>query len=199
MKTDGSNWTTEWTPAARSPMKMAAGTGSPLSWVTAEMKGCSFFFSSRRRHTRLTVTGVQTCALPIFDSSAVASKIRAPDLLRSRSERNHLLDDADGDGPIVSPRVLDDRPQCEQRRLPAPEKFFELENVLSAGRYQAVSVSAASARREVHDDRAMVLGWGRRDKRRVSRFVEEVRVRTISRAAKTRAEREIGIGDVHES
>src|SRR2546427_3766895 len=24
-----------------------------------------FFFSSRRRHTRLTVTGVQTCALPI--------------------------------------------------------------------------------------------------------------------------------------
>src|SRR5256886_14514075 len=25
-----------------------------------------FFFSSRRRHTRLTVTGVQTCALPIF-------------------------------------------------------------------------------------------------------------------------------------
>ncbi len=27
-----------------------------------------FFFSSRRRHTRLVqVTGVQTCALPIFD------------------------------------------------------------------------------------------------------------------------------------
>src|SRR6266478_290513 len=25
-----------------------------------------FFFSSRRRHTRLTVTGVQTCALPIY-------------------------------------------------------------------------------------------------------------------------------------
>src|SRR3546814_5070327 len=29
---------------------------------------CSFFFSSRRRHTRCAlVTGVQTCALPIFD------------------------------------------------------------------------------------------------------------------------------------
>ena len=28
----------------------------------------SFFFSSRRRHTRLlTVTGVQTCALPIWE------------------------------------------------------------------------------------------------------------------------------------
>src|SRR3546814_20496799 len=29
---------------------------------------CLFFFSSRRRHTRCAlVTGVQTCALPIFD------------------------------------------------------------------------------------------------------------------------------------
>src|SRR3546814_4294787 len=29
---------------------------------------CVFFFSSRRRHTRCAlVTGVQTCALPIFD------------------------------------------------------------------------------------------------------------------------------------
>src|SRR3546814_9160852 len=31
------------------------------------MFGCVFFFSSRRRHTRCAlVTGVQTCALPIF-------------------------------------------------------------------------------------------------------------------------------------
>src|SRR5579859_7665368 len=29
-----------------------------------------FFFSSRRRHTRLTVTGVQTCALPILATAA---------------------------------------------------------------------------------------------------------------------------------
>src|SRR3546814_8190318 len=30
---------------------------------------CVFFFSSRRRHTRCAlVTGVQTCALPIFNS-----------------------------------------------------------------------------------------------------------------------------------
>src|SRR5256885_8174540 len=27
---------------------------------------CSFFFSSRRRHTRFDWTGVQTCALPIY-------------------------------------------------------------------------------------------------------------------------------------
>src|SRR3546814_7600146 len=31
-----------------------------------------FFFSSRRRHTRCAlVTGVQTCALPIFDSTCI--------------------------------------------------------------------------------------------------------------------------------
>src|SRR3546814_5251837 len=34
-----------------------------------------FFFSSRRRHTRCAlVTGVQTCALPIFHSGLVASR-----------------------------------------------------------------------------------------------------------------------------
>src|SRR3546814_3811869 len=32
------------------------------------LSGCFFFFSSRRRHTRCAlVTGVQTCALPIFN------------------------------------------------------------------------------------------------------------------------------------
>src|SRR3546814_8240081 len=34
-----------------------------------------FFFSSRRRHTRCAlVTGVQTCALPIFGRSLVAEE-----------------------------------------------------------------------------------------------------------------------------
>src|SRR5881397_4226953 len=40
-----------------------------------------FFFSSRRRHTRwLNVTGVQTCALPIFDDGRLAGH----DVLMSR-------------------------------------------------------------------------------------------------------------------
>src|SRR3546814_4826930 len=35
---------------------------------------CFFFFSSRRRHTRCAlVTGVQTCALPIYIAPRVAS------------------------------------------------------------------------------------------------------------------------------
>src|SRR3546814_2551779 len=38
-----------------------------------------FFFSSRRRHTRCAlVTGVQTCALPIFDADIRRSNISTP-------------------------------------------------------------------------------------------------------------------------
>src|SRR3546814_11905697 len=52
---------------------------------------CMFFFSSRRRHTRCAlVTGVQTCALPIFDTlidgTSVPSRSRTDCLpLASRS------------------------------------------------------------------------------------------------------------------
>src|SRR5262249_59481616 len=54
-----------------------------------------FFFSSRRRHTRLSVTGVQTCALPIWrvgDHVAVAVaiglvEVAARAFLRQRSAR----------------------------------------------------------------------------------------------------------------
>src|SRR3546814_4181425 len=44
----------------------------------------SFFFSSRRRHTRCAlVTGVQTCALPIYaDDVAEATRRLAHDLCR---------------------------------------------------------------------------------------------------------------------
>src|SRR3546814_10579635 len=37
------------------------------------MMVCCFFFASRRRHTRCAlVTGVQTCALPIFNATVTA-------------------------------------------------------------------------------------------------------------------------------
>src|SRR3546814_7109122 len=39
--------------------------------MTCVMNCCSFFFSSRRRHTRCAlVTGVQACALPIYLNTA---------------------------------------------------------------------------------------------------------------------------------
>src|SRR3546814_3477376 len=38
-----------------------------------------FFFSSRRRHTRCAlVTGVQTCALPIFNTASAHSFVASP-------------------------------------------------------------------------------------------------------------------------
>src|SRR3546814_21170343 len=40
-------------------------------YVTTQSVVCFFFFSSRRRHTRCAlVTGLQTCALPIWDRRA---------------------------------------------------------------------------------------------------------------------------------
>src|SRR3546814_20094994 len=49
---------------------------------------CVFFFSSRRRHTRCAlVTGVQTCALPIFEES-----IAAGERDRRLQENRYLLD-----------------------------------------------------------------------------------------------------------
>src|SRR3546814_10197974 len=41
---------------------------------------CFFFFSSRRRHTRCAlVTGVQTCALPIYVSAYDRAKLMSAD------------------------------------------------------------------------------------------------------------------------
>src|SRR3546814_2340411 len=50
---------------------------------------CFFFFSSRRRHTRCAlVTGVQTCALPIFGCyGATAIKTPNVDRLAARGTR----------------------------------------------------------------------------------------------------------------
>src|SRR3546814_6756875 len=47
-----------------------------LQWLLLAAKRATFFFSSRRRHTRCAlVTGVQTCALPI---SAAARSAHTP-------------------------------------------------------------------------------------------------------------------------
>src|SRR3546814_1022679 len=51
-----------------------------------------FFFSSRRRHTRCAlVTGVQTCALPIWRTPAVAEarSIELPELHQDDGKRHH--------------------------------------------------------------------------------------------------------------
>src|SRR5256884_214624 len=43
-----------------------------VRWIHLSTPLISFFFSSRRRHTRCSRDGVQTCALPISSSGAVA-------------------------------------------------------------------------------------------------------------------------------
>src|SRR3546814_4750240 len=60
---------------------------------------CFFFFSSRRRHTRCAlVTGVQTCALPIFGGGAASwhgiaavAGSASPASSRTRSSRAIIL------------------------------------------------------------------------------------------------------------
>ena len=51
-----------------------------------------FFFSSRRRHTRYgTVTGVQTCALPIFRGDCLAQCRRVHSVVRPRRDLDQVL------------------------------------------------------------------------------------------------------------
>src|SRR3546814_6503820 len=64
-------------------------------WVVI---ACSFFFSSRRRHTRCAlVTGVQTCALPIFAVGLAALGGKAPALGMAAAA---LLDIGEGLSPV---------------------------------------------------------------------------------------------------
>src|SRR3546814_9985283 len=51
---------------------------------------CSFFFSSRRRHTRCAlVTGVQTCALPIYAPCRAKGQFRTVDTVIGAVEQRH--------------------------------------------------------------------------------------------------------------
>src|SRR3546814_1541686 len=59
---------------------------------------CFFFFSSRRRHTRCAlVTGVQTCALPIYQQGAEREGRDGPEAERQRHGTGlDVLDDVAG-------------------------------------------------------------------------------------------------------
>src|SRR3546814_17412015 len=64
---------------------------------------CSFFFSSRRRHTRCAlVTGVQTCALPIYDA-AVAEAASCFDRVKVARYGALLSDKETNPGIAVGP------------------------------------------------------------------------------------------------
>src|SRR3546814_2157903 len=64
--------------------------------VVVVLDGGCFFFSSRRRHTRCAlVTGVQTCALPIFDhldgDRIKLTKSDSPQAEDGEGARHHYL------------------------------------------------------------------------------------------------------------
>src|SRR3546814_4288204 len=66
-----------------------------------------FFFSSRRRHTRCAlVTGVQTCALPIWDARAGA----APHALPGEVGRWIILDGRGASGCLEDLGIAERRP-----------------------------------------------------------------------------------------
>src|SRR3546814_3573272 len=74
----------------------------------------SFFFSSRRRHTRCAlVTGVQTCALPIFMAAIEdglyqpAMKARMAELEREKAEITARLVEAPQDVPDIHPGIAE--------------------------------------------------------------------------------------------
>src|SRR3546814_9936468 len=79
---------------------------------------CFFFFSSRRRHTRCAlVTGVQTCALPIFRVEA-ATRPRTITEKYSAEPKASAKDAISGAKPITSRMAKDDqigRASCRER------------------------------------------------------------------------------------
>src|SRR5437867_9754478 len=75
-----------------------------------------FFFQAEDGIRDRTVTGVQTCALPIFEGSIFWQKIDPSTAFLSRSGQRephpHFYDDAHGRSRVLSPDRLYER--CEQ-------------------------------------------------------------------------------------
>src|SRR3546814_8813990 len=83
---------------------------------------CCFFFSSRRRHTRCAlVTGVQTCALPIYADGTVGGErlvVHAPvqaDEIEGVAERLRRAQDERVEEPDLDGRQGVER--SEERRV----------------------------------------------------------------------------------
>src|SRR3546814_2670081 len=95
----------------------------------------SFFFSSRRRHTRCAlVTGVQTCALPIFVGDDLAALI----VRAATDPQLHELLAAD-----LAPFLL-----AAQSLLPDADEA-DLRRYAGDGKWDAVKIGRASCRERV--------------------------------------------------
>src|SRR3546814_6080652 len=92
-----------------------------------------FFFSSRRRHTRCAlVTGVQTCALPIFRRYGGADVVRLK-FVKSAQRLGFSLDE------IAELLRLDDGTHCEEASSLAEHKLKDVrEKLADLARMEAV-------------------------------------------------------------
>src|SRR3546814_7904881 len=78
---------------------------------------CLFFFSSRRRHTRCAlVTGVQTCALPIWSVSAPDQVLLSTDRLDRIRDVDPLDHTITAEAGVILQRVQEiGRASCRER------------------------------------------------------------------------------------
>src|SRR3546814_3829795 len=100
---------------------------------------CLFFFSSRRRHTICAlVTGVQTCALPIFDggaSIAIGLILAAVAILLAREAKELLIGEA-ADPALIDTirRIVEAHPEISAinhvRTIRSEEPTSELQSLM---------------------------------------------------------------------
>src|SRR3546814_10201941 len=92
--------------------------------------GCSFFFSSRRRHTRCAlVTGVQTCALPIYEAMTAAFGAKSAD--GAWTQRDSFVMTEISAILAARSKKLPDQPMAIINQLATFEKAFPTQTVRS--------------------------------------------------------------------
>ena len=188
--------------------RISSGSCAPTGWPG---RYCLLYQDPAQRRNTIS----RRCAASAFPSANCASgwpgrtfsstsrysfhppflpRVRAPDFLRSRPERDFLLDDENRDGPE---RIITSSGRsgsmCTARRLPAagfarsPGALFIRWPIPNCSRPQPRAAPA-----EIHDDRAMVLGRERGGGWRISRPLEEARLRALPRSARAACRRRAG-------
>src|SRR3546814_555702 len=78
-----------------------------------------FFFSSRRRHTSCAlVTGVQTCALPIYPCLRLLRAEAAQSLVGQRVEQGFLVGEIAIEGSRADPDIARECPEANRDAVP---------------------------------------------------------------------------------
>ena len=78
---------------------------------------------------------------------------------------------------------------CPAAEIDAPSHraAATVENILSARGHEIVPATIAATLTEIHNRRAMVLGWGGGGRRRISGSIQKICLRTLSKSSSARA------------